>query len=368
MVVALYFYGLSKAGGAERMICQLANALDARGFGVHLISWDDEDARTYYPLAPGIRWHRLGFRPGLADKLRRTRVLASRLREFGAKALIGFVMSGDKTVYAAAKLAGVRLIAAERNSPQLYRLRYNALQRSMSFAMLHLCDAITVQFKDYASGYPASLRGRMAVIGNPVGRAEKLARPGQPGENGRYTLLATGRFDPLQKRFDHVVTAFAALAGQHPDWDLRIIGEGPQEGQLREMIAQHGLEQRVRLEATTADIFSAYTQAHLFVIPSLWEGFPNVLAEAMSHGLPAVGYRNADGVAQLIEDGTSGWLAAGLHDPQSLAAGLSAAMGDGRERERRGEKASLVMAAYAPEVQYDRWAHLIRSCLDGRAR
>lgn len=368
MTVALYFYSLSKAGGAERMICQLCNALEARGFLVHLFSWDNEEAQTFYPLAPGIHWHRLGFRSGFGDKLRRTRLLATRLKQAGAEVLVGFVMSGDKTVYTAAKFAGVRLIAAERNSPQVYRLRYNILQRSLAFAMLHLCDAIAVQFKDYVSGYPVSLRRRMAVIGNPVGRAERLAKPDQPGANGRYTLLATGRLDSVQKRFDHLIVAFSALAASHPDWDLRIIGDGPQENQLRDMIARAGLQNRVSLEPTTPDIFSAYVQAHLFVIPSLWEGFANVLAEAMSHGLPAVGYRIADGVAQLVEDGSSGWLADGLYDPQALAAALSAAMDAGTERARRGEKASLAMAAYAPEIQYDSWADVIGSCLDGRAR
>ncbi|MCV0371476.1 glycosyltransferase [Filomicrobium sp.] len=365
MVVALYFYGLSNAGGAERMICQLANALDLRGFTVHLVSWDAEGAQTFYPLRSSVSWHRLGFRPGARDKLRRTRALASVLRKAGARALVGFVMSGDKTVYAAAKLSGVRLIAAERNSPSMYRLRYSALQRRISFASLRLCDRIAVQFKDYMAGYPASLRRRMEVIGNPVGSADTLARPGVSSADGRYTLLAAGRLDPLQKRFDHLVQAFAAIAERHRDWDLRIVGGGPQEDELRKLIREHSLQDRVKLEATTLDIFQAYSEAHLFAIPSLWEGFPNVLAEAMSHGLPAVGYRGADGVAQLIEDGASGWLAEGLHDPQMLAVELSRAMGDASERVRRGSKAGLAMAAYSPEIQYDRWENLIRTCLDG---
>lgn len=350
------------------MICGLSCALAERGFKVHLASWDEDTAEVFYPLDPRVVRHKLGFPQGWSGKLIRTQRLARVLRRNAADILIGFVMSGDKTVYAAAKLAGVQLIAAERNAPAIYRLRYSAWQRSTSLAFLHLCDHITVQFKDYVHGYPESLHERIAVIGNPVGPARTLARPAEPDANGRYTLLAAGRLDPLQKRIDHVVRAFAGLAAQHPDWDLRLIGCGPQENQLRAMVSEFGLHQRVNLEPTTPDVFPAYVAAHLFVIPSLWEGFPNGLAEAMSHGLPAVGYRGAAGVAQLIEDGVSGWLADGLDDPQALAASLSAAMGNATERKRRGDQARFAMAVYSPDAQYDCWTRLILSCAGRRGR
>lgn len=367
--VALYFPRLSGAGGgAERMICELSCALAERGFKVHLASWDEEAAEDFYPLHPQVVRHKLGAPGGWGGKLLRTQRLARVLRRNAAKILIGFVMSGDKTVYAAAKLAGVRLVAAERNAPIMYQLRYNRLRRSANLALLHLCDRIAVQFKDYIYGYPASLRDRIAVIANPVRAARLLAQPATPNAAGRYTLLAAGRLDPLQKRFDHLVLAFAALSRQHPDWDLRLIGDGPHEHQLRNMIADLGLEPRVRLEPTTPDIFSAYAEAHLFAIPSLWEGFPNALAEAMSHGLPAVGYRNAHGVAQLIEDGESGWLADGLNDPQAFTAALSAALTDAAERKRRGDNARFAMAVYTPEAQYDCWTDLILACTREGAR
>ena len=74
--VALYFYRLgTKAGGAERMICALADALVERGLRVHLVSWDPPDAQSFYPFNPAIRWSRLGFSPGVVDKLRRSLAL-----------------------------------------------------------------------------------------------------------------------------------------------------------------------------------------------------------------------------------------------------------------------------------------------------
>ena len=88
---------------------------------------------------------------------------------------------------------------------------------------------------------------------------------------------------------------------------------------------------------------------------------PTALADARPPGLPASGFREACGVAQLITHGENGWLADGLADDVTLAKVLDEAMANRAERARRGAKASESVAAYAPEIQFDRWAKLIRS-------
>ncbi len=349
------------------MVCLLANALTTRGFAISVITWDEQDARTFYPLDSAVTWRRLGFRPGLADKSRRARALAGVLRHDGTRVLVGFVMSGDKTVYAAAGLAGVRLVAAERNAPAMYHLRYGRVQRWLSFGMMHLADRIVVQMPGFSAGYPASLRGRIHVIPNPVPPAESRAWPARPNSRSRFTLLAIGRLDGVQKRLACLVGAFARVVAAHPAWDLRIIGDGPEEAALRRLAIERGIADRVLLEVSTPNIFAAYAEAHLFAIPSLWEGFPNTLAEAMSHGLPVVGFREAAGVAPLIADGDTGWLAGGLDDEATLAHALETAMADGAERARCGKLAAASMAVYAPEEQFDRWAVLLESLMEKAA-
>jgi glycosyltransferase involved in cell wall biosynthesis len=341
------------------MICLLSNALSAASFDVHLISWDAEGASAFYALNSDVVWHRLGYQQGWADKLRRTRLLAHLLRRTDARALVGFVMSGDKTIYAAARLTGVRLIAAERNGPAMYRLRYGRVERWVSFGLLHLADRIVVQLPEFRAGYPRSLRARIGVIPNPVVTAEHRAMPHRPDANGRFTLLATSRLDCIQKRIDRLIGAFSRIAADFPNWDLRIIGDGPNEGALRQLTVERGIHERVFFEASTPDVFTSYASSHLFAIPSRWEGFPNALAEAMSHGLPAVGFRDAEGVSNLVDDGESGWLADGVDDEISLSRVLAVAMADDAERARRGAIAVTRMAAYAPEVQFERWVALL---------
>jgi GalNAc-alpha-(1->4)-GalNAc-alpha-(1->3)-diNAcBac-PP-undecaprenol alpha-1,4-N-acetyl-D-galactosaminyltransferase len=361
--VGLYFHRLGQAGGgAERMVCQLAGALVERGFRVHLVSWDAADTETFYPLHPDVQWTRLGFSGGLLDKLRRIYALARVLKNNGIQVMAGFVMSGDKTVYTAAKLANVRLLVAERNAPIMYRLRYNSAQRWLNFGFLHLADRIAVQMPSFVSGYPSSLRSRIEVIPNPVPLAQELAQPAMANAAGRFTLLSVSRLDNLQKRIDVLIRAFARVAVRHPAWDLRIIGDGPEETALHRLVEELGITDRVCIERPVAKIFEAYVRAHMFAIPSLWEGFPNALAEAMSHALPAVGFDQAAGVAELIVNG-GGWLARGLVDEAAFASALDHAMGDALERTRRGNQAMRSMAAFAPQAQYDQWAALLKSLI-----
>jgi glycosyltransferase involved in cell wall biosynthesis len=260
----------------------------------------------------------------------------------------------------------VQLLVAERNAPTMYRLRYNSFQRWLNFRLLHLADRIAVQMPSFVSGYPASLRDRIEVIPNPVPVAQDLAQPAVANVAGRFSLLSVSRLDRLQKRIHLLIRAFSRVATHHPAWDLRIIGDGPEQGALHRLIEELEIADRVRIEPSVAGIFETYSQAHLFVIPSLWEGFPNALAEAMSHGLPAVGFEHAAGVAELIGNG-GGWLASGLMDEGALAATLSQAMVDGPERAFRGNQAIRSMASFAPEVQYDHWEALLKSLIGEHA-
>jgi len=338
----------------------VANDLSGRGIDVHVMSLDAPGAQSFYPIGSSVTWHRLGSSAGIIGKVRRVQQMAAILHRHGVRVLIGFVMSGDKTVYAAARMSGARLVAAERNGPSMYRLRYSRRQRWLSFALLHLCDAITVQFPEYIHGYPKSLHKRMTCIANPVGSARSTARPERPGHDGRFHLLAVGRLDAIQKRLDCLLEAFGCIAHSRPEWDLEIIGEGEHEPVLRQLVADLGLTDRVTFHSPTAQIHDAYAKAHLFVMPSRWEGFSNALAEALSSGLPAVGFRDAEGVAQLIADGASGWLAGPGNETHALANALDQAMSNGEERRRRGMIAGQEMRKYQPKEQYRLWAALIK--------
>ena len=121
------------------------------------------------------------------------------------------------------------------------------------------------------------------VIHNPL-----TLKPGKPSTGQSKKFLAIGRFSHQHKGFDLLITAFANFAKNDRDWTLNIVGEGPEEKMLRQLIAEHHLENRVFIHPFTNNIQAYYSEAQVYVLSSRWEGFGLVLVEAMAHGLPVV--------------------------------------------------------------------------------
>jgi glycosyltransferase involved in cell wall biosynthesis len=362
MKLMFYFFSLSgSSGGAERMLFDVAAAMLQRGHDVRVVSWDPPSAQSFYPVPPRAHWHRLGddASVGVASKLRRTVRLVRLLRRERPDLFVGFVMGADKSIYAANRIAGVPIAAAERNAPEMYRMRLSGPAASFYFALFGLCRGIAVQFESYRRGYPPHLHDRIEVIPNAVRTATTLAQPGRAA--ARHTLLSVGRLSQ-QKRCDVLIDAFASLAARFPDWSLRIVGEGPERAALEARVRERGLQDRVEMPGATAAVEDEYARAHAFVLASRWEGFPNALAEALAHGLPSVGFAACPGVNQLIVPGSNGLLAAGIDDANALATALAELMGSAESRRSMGERARASMAAYQGDAVYDRWESFFRRC------
>ncbi|MCF6368151.1 glycosyltransferase [Rhizobium halophilum] len=352
------------AGGVERMIIAIMNEMVERGHEVALFTWDRAEGRAFYPMRPEIRWYKLGLgdparRAGMALRLQRAAKVRSMVKEFGPEAIVGFQGGAFRAMLAYTWGLGIPVVAAERTAPSLYEHASTEWNRRIELLSFRFAAAIAVQFDRYRSSYPNALQSKIVETPNPVATAERHAEPGVPGPDHRFTLLSVGRLG-YQKNFDVLLEAFEVLADRFPEWDLRIIGEGEDREKLEAKIrASPRLINRVSLPGATKDVASCYVAAHLFCLPSRWEGFPNALAEALAHGLPAVGFAGCSGVADLIETGTTGWLADGVNNAESLAHALAEAMEATERRTSMGAFAVQAMRRYAPSECYDRWEALL---------
>lgn len=353
------------AGGVERMCSAIMNEMVKRGHEVHLLTWDSANAQSFFPMAAGVNWHKLGIGdPGAKASpltmFRRALSIRQLIRRYRPDVILCF----QEGQFRAVKLytAGLRqpLIAAERNAPTLFEhTRQGRRRRLIANQSFRFASRITIQCESYRALYPSFLHDRIVTIPNPVFRASDRAAPQSAGIEGRYTLLSIGRLEH-QKNFAALIQAFGRLAWRFPLWDLIILGEGEARIDLENQVRAEQLQDRVLLPGTVTSPDAYYKAAHLFCLPSRWEGFPNALAEALAFGLPGVGFAGCAGVNELIEDGVTGLLAPGNGGSASLAIALSSLMEDDHRRSIMGAAAIEAMKVYDPKKMMDLWEQTFR--------
>jgi glycosyltransferase involved in cell wall biosynthesis len=347
------------AGGLEKNIVLLANFLAGAGHDVELVTFDLPDATAFYALDPRVCWRKVGrtrphTRIGFAERFALIRRIHAVLAGSTAPIIVCFHHGILFRFWAAALGSRATVVCSERNSLQLYEHVRQTRKWSLNFLLLAVVRRITVQFPAYVDDYPGWLRGRIRVIPNPIEPMAQQAAPATPDSTGRFTLICVGRLC-AQKNQLELVRAFARLASRFPQWDLRIVGDGGDRAALETLVTELRLGDRVFLLGKSNQVPDLLGAAHLFCLPSLWEGFPNALAEAMSSGLPAVALRSCAGARDLIEHGVTGLLAG----PGELEATLAELMAAPERRAAIGAAAVTLTGRYSPQESFQRWQGLL---------
>ena len=171
-------------------------------------------------------------------------------------------------------------------------------------------------------------------------------------------IIYVARIEPQIKQPHVLVEAFSLLAQNFPDWKVEIWGLAKYNDyneEINALIKKYHLENQVSLPGYADDMEALYRSADIHAFPSACEGFGLALADGMSLGLPAVGFKSAHAVNELIVDGSNGFLA---DDVPDFALKLRRLMEDKELRIKFGRQAHEDMKAYAPEVIMQQWREL----------
>lgn len=141
----------------------------------------------------------------------------------------------------------------------------------------------------------------------------------------KHRLLAVGSLKE-QKNFSNLIKAFSLLDHSIQSVsELKILGEGPLRNLLQYEIATLGLEDKVDLHGFELDPNPWFSSAHHFILSSSWEGFGNVLVEALNHGLSIISTNCESGPSEILENGKYGLLV-DVDDSFRLAEGIQTAL------------------------------------------
>lgn len=352
--VALVISSLG-SGGAQRVLCAVARHFADEGRAVSVITVGSR-ATDAYTLAPGIRriaLDRLGGSrhvvQAVVSSAGRVAALRRTLVALAPDAVVSFLGRTNVLALMAATATGIPVLVCERSDP--WHERIGAPWAALRRVLYPRAAGVIVQTASAGAWARARAR-RVHVIPNSVERPGVVATPGEG--QGHERLIAMGRLE-REKGFDLLVEAFARVAAAHPSWTLQILGEGRERARLETLVRRHALDQRVNFPGRVEDPAPHLAAAHVFALPSRYEGIPNAMLEAMASGLPVVASDSASGARELVEDGRTGLLVRGS-DVGALAAGLERLMSDPEERRRLGERARAATAHLAPERILPRWS------------
>jgi glycosyltransferase involved in cell wall biosynthesis len=208
-------------------------------------------------------------------------------------------------------------------------------------------------------------RNKTHVIYNPIVTPALLEKmqivpshpwfvPGTPP-----VVLAVGRLT-AQKDYPALLHAFA-LARQEREMHLLILGEGEKRFELEAMVSSLGLENDVQMPGFVPNPYMYMARASVFVLSSAWEGFSNVIAEALACGVPVVSTDCPSGPAEILENGKFGKLVP-VGDPNAMARAILATLDSIPDRRLLRQRAQVFSLETVTSQYIDLFESLLGAC------
>jgi len=336
-------------GGAERALVALATGLDRRRWLPSVVALGGEGA-----LAGPLREAGIAVECLDVDRRRPARAigaLVGTLRRARPRLVQSFLFHANVASKLAGPLAGRPWVVgglrvAERR--KRWHLALDRLTSRLSTGSVCVSEGVR-RFSSEPGGIAAD---RLVVIPNgvdpaPFDRAGGVDRAALGVPAGAFLTLYVGRLDP-QKGLGVLLDAASEVIEARPDWHLALAGDGPEREALRARpVAHPDRVRRIHWLGRRDDVPSLLKSADLLVLPSLWEGMPNVVLEAMAARRPVVASA-VEGTEDLVEPGRTGWLVP-PGDAGALASALRDAASDPGRLRRYGEAGrARVEAEFTP--------------------
>jgi len=347
-----------KGGGAERVFTRLANDWSQKGLTIEVLTFDEEEGSSFYPLNENISWHRLTQEKvasvNLPGQLSKRLCLARKIvKQTEPDRLVSFGDVMNAFCLWLGLMSGKKAIVSDRNHP-LYKkipLRFQFF-RHILFPTSH---RIILQTEGVRSLYPSYLQRKIIVLPNPAPEVSGFKK--NDFLKNPIQLLAVAKL-LHQKGLDVLIQALAGVQKVRTDWKLTLLGEGSLREPLEKQIRELNLESFISMPGIVSDLSSYYEQSDLFILSSRFEGYPNVLLEAMSFGVPVISTRCSYGPEEIIQHQMNGWLV-DVEDPDSLANVILHLMNHPEERERLAEAGKETCKNQSLETISQKWLDLL---------
>lgn len=297
--IAFVINKVTLSGGAERVVCTLASELSRRGIDTTIIT--QQNTECGYSLDENVKiWAAKA--KGKISVLRnfaRNTAMRRYIKGQNFDVVISFITAMNLQTILFTRGLKSKVIVSERIFPATIKQP----KKLLSKIIYPMADGFVFQTEQARACFRGKVRKRGCIIYNPL----KENLPYCDQEKNKY-IVTIGRLTS-QKNHKLLINAFEKFIQNHPHYELRIYGNGPLKEELENFAQQLGVLEKVHFMGAVENVTEHIRDAAMFVLPSDYEGMPNVLAEAMAMGLPCISTDClGGGAAALIENEKNGLL------------------------------------------------------------
>lgn len=350
-------------GGAERVLCILANEFYLQGFDVSIVCLNK--AEPAYPISPQIKLINLLSARGkehIFNRIKYAVFIYLRLIKLLIKekpfCVLSFMTTANLWNGLACISTHIPFIISEHTTPNHTVNSFNYLLRKLTFMIYRQSKAVVVVSQGIADCMKENKSFRklnnFKTVRNPINKFQPLAKH---SVHHRKFIIAVGRLTYV-KGFDQLIDAFSNIYTE--DVDLLIVGGGSEYENLNNQIKALGISNRVILVGAKDNLQDYYSQAELLVLSSRNEGYPNVLIEAMSFGCPCIAMDCEFGPSEIIINEFNGILIE-RNNFKKLIVEIDYLLANNNLRQQIATNAKLINRTNSVKNIVSKWEDLILS-------
>ncbi|MEK4751963.1 glycosyltransferase family 4 protein [Priestia sp. FSL R5-0597] len=342
--------GAFSFGGAERVMCNLANHLSENNHNVTLITLYNKE--QCYPLHDNVHIvNGLNFR----SKVKAISLLRKQIETLSPDVVMSFMTHINILTIISTLFKQIPIIISERNDPRIHPS--GTYLRILRKILYPFADGVVFQTKEAQEFFSKSIISKSMIIPNPLTLDMKEKTEDGKREN---SIVTVGRLT-RQKNQALLIRSFKEVLKDFPNYKLRIYGEGNLREELLILIKQLNLEGKVILMGASDNILEEIDKCKIFVLPSDSEGMPNSLMEAMATGLPCICTDcTSGGPRYLIKDGQNGVLVP-VGNQADLTKALLDLLKDEKKREIMGSNARGIFEKLDPHKVFSKWEGFLKN-------
>jgi len=301
----------------------------------------------------------------ISKALTASKILYTELKKSNKKNTIVMSLQGSSLAIIVTKFLGFKIIV--RNAEDALSSTFFAENKFQSLIILFL-KIILYNFSDKiisnSRGSGNSLKKifikekKIFPIYNPY-----LKRINKKSKTKRYKyLLSIGRLTK-QKDFDNLIIAFSYIKDQIPNYKLIIIGDGHLKNELQNLVENLGLKKRIILTGWKNNLKKYYLNSKLFILNSVYEGFGNVLIDAINYDLPIITTNCKSGPNEIIDNGKGGFLTP-IRNPKLLSKKILFCIKNYKLAQKKSQYAKKYIKKFDCEINCEKYFKLISKTIN----